>query len=172
MHGSVVCQNLDFVQEVAEGQSVSTALQPGKCLEVVVAGKYSSCNFNYFICIHQVSDNVWLNKPYRKQQVTVSTKRIYSNPSQQTHFSRNADAPYTLQNEPPKYYLYFTFCFHKLQFGLRQLKLHLPQLVFQHFLLLICVLIWTILGWTSNLHTAFFIEELPAMFTVIHFLLK
>lgn len=52
MHDSVLCQSLDFFQEVAEDQSVSTALQPGSCLEVVVAGKYSSCNSNYFVCIH------------------------------------------------------------------------------------------------------------------------
>lgn len=36
MHDSVLCQGLDFFQEVAEDQSVSTALQPGRCLEVVV----------------------------------------------------------------------------------------------------------------------------------------
>lgn len=40
MHDSVLCQSLDFFQEVAEVQSVSTAPQPGRCLEVVVAGKY------------------------------------------------------------------------------------------------------------------------------------
>jgi len=55
MHDSGLCESLDFFQEVAEDQS-STALQPGRCLEVVVAGKYRSCDLNDFVCIHAVLD--------------------------------------------------------------------------------------------------------------------
>lgn len=59
MHDSVLCQSLGSFQAVAGDEAASTALQTGRCLEAVVAAKYSSCNFNYIVCIQQVSDAVF-----------------------------------------------------------------------------------------------------------------
>lgn len=67
-------------------------------------------------------------------------------------------------------HLDFTLSLHQLQFGLSQFQLHLPELVLQTFLLLVCLLRPS--GCSCghrDPHTTLFVEKTATLFTVFHF---
>lgn len=69
-------------------------------------------------------------------------------------------------------YLNFALGFHKLQFGLCKLQLHLSQLLLQCILLIICFYAFILHAYSRQLQCPLLTENLTAVFAGHHFTLK